>query len=33
MPKIERWNNFPLVIQQHLIERMRDRNITLAASG
>jgi hypothetical protein len=30
MPKIERWDNFPEAVRQHLIDRMRDRamNIT-----
>ena len=30
MPKIELWSNFPAALRQHLIERMRDRSITLA---
>ena len=30
MPKIERWENFPEAVRQHLIERMRDRAITIA---
>ncbi len=30
MPKIERWDNLPEGICQHLIERMRDRAISLA---
>ena len=30
MPKIELWSNFPSALRQHLIERMRDRSITLA---
>lgn len=30
MPRIEVWDKFPAVIQQHLVERMRDRRITLA---
>ena len=25
MPKIERWENFPEGVRQHLIERIRDR--------
>ena len=29
MPPIEVWANFPPAIQKHLIERMRDRSITL----
>ncbi len=30
MPKIERWDKFPAAVRQHLIERMRDRSITIA---
>jgi hypothetical protein len=30
MPKIERWENFPESARQHLIERMRDRTISIA---
>ena len=30
MPKIELWSNFPSSLRKHLIERMRDRSITLA---
>jgi hypothetical protein len=30
MPKIEVWVNFPKALRQHLVERMRDRSITLA---
>lgn len=30
MPRIEVWDNLPLAIRQHLVERMRDRGITLA---
>ena len=30
MPKIELWSNFPSALRQHLVERMRDRSITLA---
>jgi hypothetical protein len=29
MPKIEIWANFPEALRQHLIDRMRDRSITL----
>ncbi len=29
MPKIEVWAKFPPAIRQHLVERMRDRKITL----
>src|SRR5581483_10303985 len=29
MPKIENWSTLPHAIQQHLIERMRDRKITV----
>jgi hypothetical protein len=30
MPKIECWDDLPLGIRQHLIERMRDREISIA---
>jgi hypothetical protein len=30
MPKIECWDELPLGIRQHLIERMRDRKISIA---
>jgi hypothetical protein len=30
MPKIERWDCFPASIRNHLIDRMRDRAITVA---
>jgi hypothetical protein len=30
MPKIETWDNLPLAVRHHLIERMRDRSIGLA---
>ncbi len=30
MPTIERWENFPEGVRQHLIERMRDRAIGIA---
>ena len=30
MPKIEQWANFAEDLRRHLIERMRDRSITLA---
>jgi hypothetical protein len=30
MPKIALWENFPEGIRQHLIDRMRDRSISLA---
>jgi hypothetical protein len=30
MPNIERWENLPEGVRQHLIERMRDRAISLA---
>jgi hypothetical protein len=30
MPKIERWENFPEGVRQHLIDRMRDRVINIA---
>ena len=29
MPKIETWDNLPLAVRHHLIERMRDRSIGL----
>ena len=30
MPKIETWDNLPVGVRQHLIDRMRDRSITMA---
>ena len=30
MPKIERWENLPEAVRQHLIDRMRDRAISIA---
>lgn len=30
MPKIEHWENFPEGVRQHLIDRMRDRAISIA---
>jgi hypothetical protein len=30
MPKIESWDQLPQRVRQHLIERMRDRSITIA---
>lgn len=30
MPQIESWQRIPAPIRNHLIERMRDRNINLA---
>ena len=30
MPKIETWENLPVGVRQHLIDRMRDRSITIA---
>jgi hypothetical protein len=30
MPKIEQWARLPAALRAHLIERMRDRSITLA---
>jgi len=30
MPRIETWDNLPAGIRQHLIDRMRDRAITIA---
>jgi hypothetical protein len=32
MPKSTRWAAFPSALRQHLIERMRDRSITLGRS-
>ena len=29
MPKIEVWTRLPLAIRQHLVERLRDRSISL----
>ena len=29
MPKIGAWNDFPLALREHLIERMHSRNISL----
>jgi hypothetical protein len=30
MPKIATWDNLPAAIRQHLVERMRDRAISIA---
>jgi hypothetical protein len=30
MPKIEQWGNFPEGVRQHLIDRMRNRAISIA---
>jgi hypothetical protein len=30
MPHLETWKNFPLAVRQHLMERMRDRRISIA---
>ena len=30
MPEIESWGNLPARVRQHLIDRMRDRAITIA---
>lgn len=30
MPKIESWDKFPALVRQHLIERMRDREISVS---
>ena len=30
MPNIERWQNLPQGVRQHLIDRMRDRAISIA---
>lgn len=29
MPKIERWDNLPQNVRDHLVDRMRDRSISL----
>jgi hypothetical protein len=29
MPQIETWSRLPAALRDHLVERMRDRNITL----
>jgi len=29
VPQIETWSRLPSAIREHLVERMRDRNITL----
>ena len=29
MPKIQTWDNLPLGVRRHLVERMRDRSISL----
>lgn len=30
MPRLETWKNFPPAVRQHLMERMRDRRISIA---
>jgi hypothetical protein len=30
MPKIERWDKLPAAVRQHLIDRMRERQISIA---
>jgi hypothetical protein len=30
MPQIETWDNFPRAVRQHLLDRMRDRSISVA---
>jgi len=30
MPKVARWDQFPEGVRQHLIDRMRDRSITVS---
>lgn len=30
MPKIERWDNLPQGVRQHLMDRLRDRKISIA---
>ena len=29
IPKIETWDNLPVAVRRHLIDRMRDRSITI----
>lgn len=29
MPQIEPWSRMPIAVREHLVERMRDRNISL----
>ncbi len=29
MPRIDRWENLPVGVRQHLVDRMRDRAITI----
>jgi hypothetical protein len=29
VPEIESWDKLPLAVRQHLIERMRDRSVSL----
>jgi hypothetical protein len=30
MPQIERWDNLPEAVRQHLVERMRDREMSMS---
>jgi hypothetical protein len=30
MPQLERWGNFPEAVRHHLIERMRDREVSVS---
>jgi hypothetical protein len=30
MPRIQTWENLPAAVRQHLVDRMRDREITIA---
>ncbi len=30
MPRIETWSRMPAAVREHLVERMRDRNISLS---
>jgi hypothetical protein len=30
MPQIERWDNLPDAVRQHVVEQMRDRSISVA---
>jgi hypothetical protein len=33
MPQLERWDNLPEGVRQHLLERMRDRKISVKVCG
>lgn len=30
MPQLERWENLPQAVRQHLVERMRDRAVSVS---